>query len=213
MTIFAVNRARHFRVVYSRPWFDYMLFPYLIISLSVVAKFQLTSAVGCLRCQRILPYRWYSAHRSYSWLHQWSVTVLLNQQKNSLVSFIWLGGGARHWSRFEEVSLCLRVLQPLVFSVHSIVSFDFCPVYCSGLYMPPYSRHTSWPVRYSRASAWCLTLMLIVRKIYKLGRILPLSTSVYEHSNYCYRLNCGVAYLTELFAPVLRGVEGTIRVP
>jgi Ni/Fe-hydrogenase subunit HybB-like protein len=55
----------------------------------------------------------------------------------------WLGWkSVRHWSRFEEVSLVLAGLStPLVFSVHSIVSFDFATSVVPGWHttiFPPY---------------------------------------------------------------------------
>src|SRR3569832_1502152 len=59
----------------------------------------------------------------------------------SILSFGW-GGSARHWHRFEEVSLVLAGLStPLVFSVHSIESMDFATSVIPGWHttiFPPY---------------------------------------------------------------------------
>jgi len=72
-----------------------------------------------------------------------------------LLSFGW-GGSARHWSRFEEVSLVLAGLStPLVFSVHSIVSFDFATsVYLAGILL--FSRPTLFLVQYFQVLPWYL---------------------------------------------------------
>ena len=59
----------------------------------------------------------------------------------SILSFGW-SGRAKDWQRFEEVSLVLAGLAtPLVFSVHSIVSFDFATSVIPGWHttiFPPY---------------------------------------------------------------------------
>ena len=58
-----------------------------------------------------------------------------------LLSFGW-SGRAKHWTRFEEVSLVLAgIATPLVFSVHSIVSMDFATSIVPGWHttiFPPY---------------------------------------------------------------------------
>ncbi|AID37479.1 NrfD/PsrC family molybdoenzyme membrane anchor subunit [Candidatus Walczuchella monophlebidarum] len=58
-----------------------------------------------------------------------------------ILSFGW-GGKAKHWQRFEELSLVLAGLcTPLVFSVHTIVSFDFATSVIKGWHstiFPPY---------------------------------------------------------------------------
>ena len=59
----------------------------------------------------------------------------------TLLAFGW-SGRAKHWQRFEEVSLVLAGLAtPLVFSVHSIVSMDFATSVIPGWHttiFPPY---------------------------------------------------------------------------
>lgn len=58
-----------------------------------------------------------------------------------ILSFGW-GGKAKDWQRFEEISLVLAGLcAPLVFSVHTIVSFDFATSIIKGWHstiFPPY---------------------------------------------------------------------------
>ena len=53
------------------------------------------------------------------------VTKHIFKKVYRVLSFGWTGD-AKAWNRFEQVSLVLAGLAtPLVFSVHSIVSFDF----------------------------------------------------------------------------------------
>jgi molybdopterin-containing oxidoreductase family membrane subunit len=112
------------------------------------------------------------------------------------LSFGW-GGSARHWSRFEETSLVLAGLStPLVFSVHSIVSFDFATSIVPGWHttiFPPY--FVSGAV--FSGFAMVLTLMLVVRKIYKLESYLTIKHI--EYMNIVIIVTgsiVGVAYLT-----------------
>ena len=125
----------------------------------------------------------------------------------STLSFGW-GGSVRHWSRFEEVSLVLAGLStPLVFSVHSIVSMDFATSVVPGWHttiFPPY--FVSGAV--FSGFAMVLTLMLIVRKVYKLEAYLTVKHV--EYMNIVIIVTgsiVGVAYLTELFVAWYSGVE------
>jgi molybdopterin-containing oxidoreductase family membrane subunit len=125
----------------------------------------------------------------------------------ALLSFGW-GGNVRHWSRFEEVSLVLAGLStPLVFSVHSIVSFDFATSVVPGWHttiFPPY--FVSGAV--FSGFAMVLTLMLIVRKVYKLEAYITIKHV--EYMNIVIIVTgsiVGVAYLTELFVAWYSGVE------
>jgi len=125
----------------------------------------------------------------------------------NLLAFGW-GGNARHWSRFEEVSLVLAGLStPLVFSVHSIVSFDFATSILPGWHttiFPPY--FVSGAV--FSGFAMVLTLMLIVRKVYNLQAYITVKHV--EYMNIVIIVTgsiVGVAYLTELFMSWYSGVE------
>ena len=84
-----------------------------------------------------------------------------------LLSFGW-SGRAKHWNRFEEVSLVLAgIATPLVFSVHSIVSMDFATSVIPGWHttiFPPY--FVSGAV--FSGFAMVQTLLLIMRKGMKL---------------------------------------------
>ena len=211
MTIFAVLCAAIFVTLHTgRPWLDYMLFPLpnqfgslwpnfnspLLWDVFAVSTYATVSIVfwyiglipdfGMIRDRVIKPWQ---------------------KKMYGLLSFGW-GGSARHWSRFEEVSLVLAGLStPLVFSVHSIVSFDFATSIVPGWHttiFPPY--FVSGAV--FSGFAMVLTLMLVVRKIYKLEAYLTIKHI--EYMNIVIIVTgsiVGVAYLTELFMAWYSGVE------
>jgi len=123
------------------------------------------------------------------------------------LSFGW-SGRAKHWTRFEEVSLVLAgIATPLVFSVHSIVSMDFATAVIPGWHttiFPPY--FVSGAV--FSGFAMVLTLLLIMRK--------AMGLEAYIHTKHVEYMNIviivtgsivGVAYLTELFISWYSGVE------
>ena len=82
------------------------------------------------------------------------MTKPLPKKIYSILAFGW-SGRAKHWTRFEEVSLVLAgIATPLVFSVHSIVSMDFATSVIPGWHttiFPP----TSCLVRSSQGLPWC----------------------------------------------------------
>jgi molybdopterin-containing oxidoreductase family membrane subunit len=124
-----------------------------------------------------------------------------------LLSFGW-SGRAKHWTRFEEVSLVLAGLAtPLVFSVHSIVSMDFATSVIPGWHttiFPPY--FVSGAV--FSGFAMVLTLLLIMRKVMKLENYITVKHV--EYMNIVIIVTgsiVGVAYLTELFVSWYSGVE------
>ena len=211
MTIFAVLCAAIFVTLHTgRPWLDYMLFP-------------LPNQFGSLWPNFNSPLLWdvfaVSTYATVSIVF-WYIglipdfamirdrVVKPNMKKAyALLSFGW-GGSARHWSRFEEVSLVLAGLStPLVFSVHSIVSFDFATSVVPGWHttiFPPY--FVSGAV--FSGFAMVLTLMLIVRKVYSLEAYLTIKHI--EYMNIVIIVTgsiVGVAYLTELFIAWYSGVE------
>ncbi len=211
MTIFAVLCAAIFVTLHTgRPWLDYMLFP-------------LPNQFGSLWPNFNSPLLWdvfaVSTYATVSIVF-WYIGLIPDfamirdrvikpkmKMAYSLASFGW-GGSARHWSRFEEVSLVLAGLStPLVFSVHSIVSFDFATSVVPGWHttiFPPY--FVSGAV--FSGFAMVLTLMIIVRKVYKLEAYLTVKHI--EYMNIVIIVTgsiVGVAYLTELFVAWYSGVE------
>ncbi|MES2512737.1 MAG: NrfD/PsrC family molybdoenzyme membrane anchor subunit [Bacteroidota bacterium] len=211
MTIFAVLCAAIFVTLHTgRPWLDYMLFP-------------LPNQFGSLWPNFNSPLLWdvfaVSTYATVSIVF-WYIGLIPDfamirdrvvkprmKKAYALLSFGW-GGGVRHWSRFEEVSLVLAGLStPLVFSVHSIVSFDFATSVVPGWHttiFPPY--FVSGAV--FSGFAMVLTLMLIVRKVYKLEAYITIKHV--EYMNIVIIVTgsiVGVAYLTELFVAWYSGVE------
>jgi molybdopterin-containing oxidoreductase family membrane subunit len=125
----------------------------------------------------------------------------------AMLSFGWTGR-AKHWNRFEEVSLVLAgIATPLVFSVHSIVSMDFATSVIPGWHttiFPPY--FVSGAV--FSGFAMVLTLLLIMRKAFKLENYITVKHV--EYMNIVIIVTgsiVGVAYLTELFMSWYSGVE------
>ncbi|MES2565689.1 MAG: NrfD/PsrC family molybdoenzyme membrane anchor subunit [Bacteroidota bacterium] len=211
MTIFAVLCAAIFVTLHTgRPWLDYMLFP-------------LPNQFGSLWPNFNSPLLWdvfaVSTYATVSIVF-WYIGLIPDfamirdrvvkprmKKAYALLSFGW-GGSVRHWSRFEEVSLVLAGLStPLVFSVHSIVSFDFATSVVPGWHttiFPPY--FVSGAV--FSGFAMVLTLMIIVRKVYKLEAYLTIKHI--EYMNIVIIVTgsiVGVAYLTELFVAWYSGVE------
>ena len=211
MTIFAVLCAAIFVTLHTgRPWLDYMLFP-------------LPNQFGSLWPNFNSPLLWdvfaVSTYATVSIVF-WYIGLIPDfamirdrvvkprmKKAYALLSFGW-GGSVRHWSRFEEVSLVLAGLStPLVFSVHSIVSFDFATSVVPGWHttiFPPY--FVSGAV--FSGFAMVLTLMIIVRKVYKLEAYITIKHI--EYMNIVIIVTgsiVGVAYLTELFVAWYSGVE------
>jgi molybdopterin-containing oxidoreductase family membrane subunit len=124
-----------------------------------------------------------------------------------IMSFGW-GGSARHWHRFEEVSLVLAGLStPLVFSVHSIVSTDFATAVVPGWHTTIFPPYFVAGAVFS-GFAMVLTLLIIVRKIYSLENYITIKHI--EYMNIVIIVTgsiVGVAYLTELFISWYSGVE------
>jgi Ni/Fe-hydrogenase subunit HybB-like protein len=115
------------------------------------------------------------------------------------VSFGWTGS-AKHWQRFESLSLVLAGLStPLVLSVHTIVSFDFATSVIPGWHTTIFPPYFVAGAIFS-GFAMVQTLMLITRKVLKLEEYITL-----QHIDSMNKVILvtgtivGVAYLTELF--------------
>lgn len=134
------------------------------------------------------------------------VTKPFQKKMYTWLSFGW-SGKAKHWTRFEEVSLVLAGLAtPLVFSVHSIVSMDFATSVIPGWHttiFPPY--FVSGAV--FSGFAMVLTLLLVMRKVMNLEYYITVKHV--EYMNIVIIVTgsiVGVAYLTELFVSWYSGV-------
>ncbi|WP_185872802.1 NrfD/PsrC family molybdoenzyme membrane anchor subunit [Blattabacterium cuenoti] len=145
MTIFAVIQAGLFPIIHmGRPWNAYWVIP-------------IPNQFGSLWPNFNSPLLWdvfaISTYFSVSTVF-WFIGLIpdfamirdrisnpIQKKIYSILSFGW-GGSSRDWQRFEEISLVLAGLcTPLVFSVHTIVSFDFSTSIIKGWHstiFPPY---------------------------------------------------------------------------
>ncbi|WP_110482725.1 NrfD/PsrC family molybdoenzyme membrane anchor subunit [Candidatus Karelsulcia muelleri] len=145
MTIFAVIQAAIFPIIHmGRPWNAYWVFP-------------IPNQFGTLWPNFNSPLLWdvfaISTYFSVS-LVFWFIglipdfAMIRDRIKNpfkkkiyNILSFGW-GGDLKQWQFFEKVSLFLAgICTPLVFSVHTIVSFDFATSVIKGWHstiFPPY---------------------------------------------------------------------------
>jgi Ni/Fe-hydrogenase subunit HybB-like protein len=114
-------------------------------------------------------------------------------------SFGWTGS-AKHWQRWESLSLILAGLStPLVLSVHTIVSFDFATSVIPGWHTTIFPPYFVAGAVFS-GFAMVLTLMIITRKVLHLQEYITFNHI--ESMNKVIVLTgsiVGVAYLTELF--------------
>lgn len=211
MTIFAVMMAALFPGIHmGRIWLAYFVFP-------------IPNAFGSLWVNFNSPLLWdvfaISTYFSVSLIFWYiglipdfatirdKVKLPVMKKAYSVLSFGW-SGKAKNWNRFEEVSLVLAGLAtPLVFSVHSIVSFDFATSIIPGWHttiFPPY--FVSGAV--FSGFAMVQTLLLVMRKTMKLESYITIKHI--EYMNIVIIVTgsiVGVAYITELFISWYSGVE------
>jgi len=212
MTIFAVICAAIFPILHTgRPW------------LAMYWMFPLPNTFGSLWVNFSSPLLWdvfaISTYFSVS-LVFWYIglipdfATIRDRAKNKIskaiygaLSFGWVGG-ARTWSHYETVALILAGLAtPLVLSVHTIVSFDFATSVIPGWHttiFPPY--FVSGAI--FSGFAMVLTLLLVVRKVYKLEDYITIGHI--ELMNIVIIITgsiVGVAYITEFFIAWYSGVE------
>jgi len=116
-----------------------------------------------------------------------------------IFSFGWTGS-AKHWQRWESLSLILAGLStPLVLSVHTIVSFDFATSVIPGWHTTIFPPYFVAGAIFS-GFAMVQTLMVITRKVLKLEEYITINHI--DSMNKVIVLTgtiVGVAYLTELF--------------
>ena len=131
----------------------------------------------------------------------------MKKQLYTLLAFGW-SGRAKHWQRFEEVSLVLAGLAtPLVFSVHSIVSMDFATSVIPGWHTTIFPPYFVLGALFS-GFAMVETLLIIVRKVVKMEAYITIKHIEYMNIIILFTGSMvGVAYLTELFMAWYSGVE------
>lgn len=203
MTIFAVMCAGLFPAIHmGRPWLAFFIFPY-------------PNTRGPLWVNFTSPLLWdvfaISTYFTVSLLFWYSgllpdFATIRDQAKGKIrkmiynkLSFGWTGS-AKHWQRFESLSLVLAGLAtPLVLSVHTIVSFDFATSVIPGWHTTIFPPYFVAGAIFS-GFAMVLTLMIITRKALKIEDYITINHI--ESMNKIIILTgsiVGVAYLTELF--------------
>jgi Ni/Fe-hydrogenase subunit HybB-like protein len=208
MTIFAVMCAGQFPILHmGRVWMAIFIFPYPNTRGPLWVNFNsplLWDVFAISTYFTVSLLFWYTGlvpdfatirdrakgirYRIYNWL-----------------SFGWTGS-AKHWQRFESLSLVLAGLStPLVLSVHTIVSFDFATSVIPGWHTTIFPPYFVAGAIFS-GFAMVLTLMLITRVILKLEDYITLEHI--ESMNKIIVLTgsiVGVAYLTELYIAFYSG--------
>ena len=124
-----------------------------------------------------------------------------------ILSFGW-SGRAKHWQRFEELSLVLAGLAtPLVLSVHTIVSMDFATSVIPGWHTTIFPPYFVAGAIFS-GFAMVQTLLLVMRKVVHMEAYITIKHI--EYMNIVIMVTgsiVGVAYITELFIAWYSGVE------
>jgi len=202
MTIFAVMCAGIFPLIHmGRPWLAFWVFPY-------------PNSRGSLWVNWRSPLLWDVFAISTYFLVSlvfWYVGLLpdlatlrdrasgLRKRLCGLFSLGW-NGSARTWRRYEVVYLLLAGLAtPLVFSVHTIVSFDFATSILPGWHTTIFPPYFVAGAIFS-GLAMVLTLMLVARRLMRLERFITT-----RHVDAMCKLILamggvvGLAYATEFF--------------
>jgi len=206
MTIFAVMAAGLFPLLHTgRPWFAWWMIP-------------LPNDMGSMWPQFRSPLMWdvfaVTTYLTTSVLFWYMGMVpdlatfrdrCVAQGKNIraiIYGVLALGwrGSARHWHRYERAYLILAGLAtPLVFSVHSVVSFDFATSQNPGWHTTIFPPYFVAGAIYS-GFAMVMTLLLPLRYLFNLKHIIK-----QEHVVAMCRVMMGTgmmvsfAYLTEFF--------------
>jgi Ni/Fe-hydrogenase subunit HybB-like protein len=206
MTIFAVMAAGLFPLLHTgRPWFAWWMIP-------------LPNDMGSMWPQFRSPLMWdvfaVTTYLTTSLLF-WYMGMVPdlatfrdrnaakgNKLKAIIYGIFSLGwrGSARQWHRYERAYLILAGLAtPLVFSVHSVVSFDFATSQLPGWHTTIFPPYFVAGAIFS-GFAMVLTLMLPLRYLFNLQHIIK-----QEHIHAMCRvmlatgMMVGLAYATEFF--------------
>ena len=214
MTIFGVAQAALFPLIHmGRPWLAYFVFP-------------IPNQFGSLWVNFNSPLLWdvfaISTYFSVSCVF-WYIGLIpdfamlrdrmdkniapMKKKLYALMSFGW-SGRAKHWQRFEEVSLVLAGLAtPLVFSVHSIVSMDFATSIIPGWHTTIFPPYFVLGALFS-GFAMVETLLIIMRKVVNMEAYITIKHIEYMNVIILFTGSLvGVAYITELFMAWYSGVE------
>ena len=202
MTVFGVLTAAMFPAVHTgRPWFDYWLFPYpnqrqiwtnvrsplewdvfaVNTYLTVSSIFFLVGLIPDIAAQR---------DRTKNPIIK---TVL------HLASFGW-AGASYQWKHYYGAYLFFAAMAtPLVFSVHSVVSWDFAMAQNPGWHSTIFAPYFVAGAIFSGVGL-VINLLIVIRKVYKLEHIVTM-----DHMEKLAKLvlltstMVGYSYLTEFF--------------
>ena len=203
MTIFAVMCAGLFPLIHmGRPWLAFWMFPYPNTRGSLWLNFRSpllwdVFAVGT-----------YFTVSAVFWFYGMVPDLATVRDRCApgwrrriygLLSLGWNGSG-RTWSRYELVYLLLAGLAtPLVFSVHTVVSFDFATSVIPGWHSTLFPPYFVVGAIFS-GFAMVLTLMIVARRVMRLEEYITR-----RHLDAMCRITLltacivGTAYATELF--------------
>jgi molybdopterin-containing oxidoreductase family membrane subunit len=203
MTIFAVMCAGLFPLIHmGRPWLAHWVFPYPNTrgSLWVNWRSPLLWDVFAISTYFLISLTfWYLGLLP-------DLATMRDRAKAGLrktvFRFLSLGwnGSTRTWQRYEVVALLLAGLAtPLVFSVHTIVSFDFATSVIPGWHTTIFPPYFVAGAIFS-GLAMVLTLMLVARKVMRLEEyITPRHVSAMCKLIIACGGIVGLAYGTEFF--------------
>jgi len=171
MTIFAVMCAGIFPLIHmGRPWLAYWVFPYPNMrgTLWVNWRSPLLWDVFAISTYFIISLTfWYVGLIPDFATMRERATSKIKKTIFAITSFGW-NGSFRTWHRYELVYLLLAGLAtPLVFSVHTIVSFDFATSVIPGWHTTIFPPYFVAGAIFSGLSM-VLTLMIIARRLMRL---------------------------------------------
>ncbi|MBK8389555.1 MAG: polysulfide reductase NrfD [Saprospiraceae bacterium] len=202
MTIFAVICAGQFPLIHmGRIWMGFFIFPYPNTRGPLWPNFNSPLLWDVFA---ISTYFTVSLLFWYTGLVPDFATVRdrakgIRKKIYNFLSFGWTGS-AKHWQRWESLSLILAGLStPLVLSVHTIVSFDFATSVIPGWHTTIFPPYFVAGAIFS-GFAMVQTLMLVTRKVLHLEDYITIEHI--ESMNKVILLTgtiVGVAYITELF--------------
>jgi molybdopterin-containing oxidoreductase family membrane subunit len=211
MTLFAVACAAMFPILHlGRAWFAYWLAPYpngrgslwvnfnspLAWDIFAISTYGIVSLVF-----------WYIGLLPDLATVRDRATHPLRKKIYNAMSFGWTGSN-RAWRHYESVYLILAAFAtPLVFSVHTIVSFDFATSIIPGWHTTIFPPYFVIGAIFS-GLAMVVTLMSIMRSVFKLKNYITMN-----HMEALAKLILftgsivGLAYSTEFFMAWYSGSE------
>jgi len=203
MTIFAVMCAGMFPIIHmGRVWLAFFIFPYPNTRGPVWSNFNsplLWDVFAISTYFTVSLLFWYTGLIPDLATVRDRAKTAFRKRIYNIACFGWTGT-AKHWQRFESISLVLAGLStPLVLSVHTIVSFDFATSVIPGWHTTIFPPYFVAGAIFS-GFAMVLSLMLVLRKVFNLQEYVTLGHI--ESMNKIIILTgsiVGVAYITELF--------------